>query len=67
MVKRLATIFFCLLIVTNLYAEDETPTIELLEFLADWEQEEFEWLDSNVKTQEPKATKEKEVDDETQK
>jgi len=63
---RLITIVILgLLISTNLDADEETPSIELIEFLADWEQEDDVWSDTNTFT--PTATTDQEVDDESDK
>ena len=54
-----------LLISANLHASEDTPSIELIEFLADWEQEDDVWSDTNIFT--PTATTEQEADDESDK
>mgnify|MGYP000081775090 CR=1 FL=1 len=65
MARFTAFVIVGLLINTNLYAEDETISIELIEFLADWEQEDDVWLDTEIST--PAVTIEKEADDESEK
>ena len=65
MVKCPPIIILCLLIAPNLHADDEIPSVELLEFLADWQQEDDEWFDAITST--PAATTEQEVEDDSEK
>lgn len=63
---RYSTLFIlCLLFAANLHAEDEKPSLELIKFLADWEQDDDVWIDSD--TSNPTATTEQEADDESNK
>ena len=65
MVKFSPIVILCLLIAPNLHADDEMPSVELLEFLADWQQEDDEWFDAITST--PAASTKHEVDDESEK
>ncbi len=47
--------------------ESEMPSLELLEFLGDWETEDGEWIDPEEMEQIAIADQEQEVEDEPQK
>lgn len=64
MAKYYSLVIIGILASVNLYAHDNIPSIELIEFLADWEQEDDFWLNTKVST--TTATTEQEADDETE-
>ncbi|MFW5450187.1 MAG: hypothetical protein ACKE9I_01205 [Methylophagaceae bacterium] len=48
----------------NVYANERIPDEDLLEFLADWEAEDGQWLDPEQLLQMPELTINEEVQDE---
>ncbi len=50
----------------NVYADEQIPDEELLEFLADWEAENDQWFDPEQLLQMPEPTINEEVQDENQ-
>ncbi|OUR63643.1 hypothetical protein A9Q79_09910 [Methylophaga sp. 42_25_T18] len=65
MAKHYYLIILGLFITANLYGEDDTPSVELIEFLADWTQEDDIWFETETSV--PTVTTEQEADDEPEK
>ena len=67
MAKHYYLVLLAAFITANLHAQEELPSVELIEFLADWEQEDELWFDTETSTANPSVTTEQEADHESKK